>query len=175
MKELWCAFIVWTNTALVCYINSSTSKENRCTIHKSTGKCAAFSLWELNDLGRFFFSLQVSIILSIMLDNFRKKKQSMAFHISALSVHCERGTIMVSGRKHFQAVSTDSQSLSRIEGLWVGLSRKWKTIPGRISLMKHDLWRPFYTLSFQLHLVIFLLLIAERKRIKIISNSARAT
>lgn len=99
----------------------------------------------------------------------------MAFHISALSVQCERGTIMVSGRKHFQAVSTDSQSLSRIEGLWVGLSRKWKTIPGKISLMKHDLWRPFYTLSFQFHLVIFLLPIAERKRIKIISNSARAT
>jgi len=42
----------------------------------------------------------------------------MVFHISALSVHCERGTIMVSGRKHFQAVSTDSQGLSRIEGLW---------------------------------------------------------
>lgn len=70
----------------------------------------------------------------------------MVFHISALLVHCEWGTIMVSGRKHFQAVSTDSQSLSRIEGLWVGLSRKWKTVPRRISLMKHALWGSFYTL-----------------------------
>lgn len=70
----------------------------------------------------------------------------MVFHIPTLSEHCERGTLMVSGRKHFQAVSTDSQSLSRIEGIWVSLSRKWKTIPGRISPMKHDLQRPFYTL-----------------------------
>lgn len=59
-----------------------------------------------------------------MLDNFSKKKKSMVFQISALSGHWERGAIMVSGRKHFQPVSTDSQSLSGIEGLWVGLSMK---------------------------------------------------
>lgn len=94
----------------------------------------------------------------------------MVLHICALSVHCEWGSIMVFGRKHFQAVSTDSQSLSRIEGLWVGLSRKWKTIPGRISLMKHDLWGSFYTLFISVPSTSFLhfhfTLFAERDKKK---------
>lgn len=65
----------------------------------------------------------------------------MVFHISALSVPCKRGAIMVFGRKHFLAVKGDSQSLSGIEGLLVGLPRKWKTILQRVSWMKCDLQR----------------------------------